>query len=70
MPDDYFLRDTTGRKIEVWPGTFRLNLTRPEVAEYQAHYAYQQMLKSGLMVDGCFFDNFMTLAALADPRYL
>ncbi len=60
VPDDYFLRDTTGRKIEVWPGTFRLNLTRPEVAEYQARYAYQKMLKSGFMVDGCFFDNFMT----------
>ena len=59
VPDEYFLRDTTGRKIEVWPGAFRLNLTRPEVAEYQARYAYQQMLKSGLMIDGCFFDNFM-----------
>jgi len=60
VPDEYFLRDTTGRKIEVWPGTFRLNLTKPDVAEYQARYAYQRMLKSGLMVDGCFFDNFMT----------
>ena len=59
VPDDYFLRDTTGRKIEVWPGAFRLNLTRPEVAEYQARYAYQRMLESGLMYDGCFFDNFM-----------
>ncbi len=39
VPDDYFLRDTTGRKIEVWPGAFRLNLTRPEVVEYQARYA-------------------------------
>ena len=59
MPDEYFLRDTTGRKIEVWPGAYRLNLTRPEVAEYQARYAYQRMLESGLMLDGCFFDNFM-----------
>lgn len=59
VPDEYFLRDTTGRKIEVWPGAYRLNLTRPEVAEYQAHFAYQRMLESHLMYDGCFFDNFM-----------
>jgi hypothetical protein len=59
VPDEYFLRDTTGRKIEVWPDTYRLNLTRPEVAEYQARYAYQKMIESGLMYDGCFFDNFM-----------
>jgi hypothetical protein len=59
VPDEYFLRDTTGRKIEVWPGAYRLNLTRPEVAQYQAHYAYQKMIESGLMYDGCFFDNFM-----------
>jgi len=59
VPDEYFLRDTTGRKIEVWPGAYRLNLTRPEIAEYQARYAYQRMIESGLMYDGCFFDNFM-----------
>ncbi len=59
VPDEYFLRDTTGRKIEVWPGSYRLNLTRPEVAQYQARYAYQRMIESGLMYDGCFFDNFM-----------
>jgi hypothetical protein len=59
VPDEYFLRDTTGQKIEVWPGAYRLNLTRPEVAQYQARYAYQKMIESGLMYDGCFFDNFM-----------
>ena len=59
VPDEYFLRDTTGKKIEVWPGAYRLNLTRPEVADYQARYAYQRMIESGLMYDGCFFDNFM-----------
>jgi hypothetical protein len=59
VPDEYFLRDTTGQKIEVWPGAYRLNLTRPEVAQYQARYAYQRMIESGLMYDGCFFDNFM-----------
>lgn len=59
VPDDYFLRDVNGKKIEVWPGAYRLNLTRPEVADYQARYAYQKMLESGLRYDGCFFDNFM-----------
>jgi len=59
VPDDHFLRDMTGRKIEVWPGAYRLNLTRPEVAQYQARYAYQKMIESELMYDGCFFDNFM-----------
>ncbi|MGC8792138.1 MAG: LamG-like jellyroll fold domain-containing protein [Bryobacteraceae bacterium] len=60
LPDDYYLKDTTGSRIEVWPGTYRLNLTKPYVAEYQARYAYQRILDSGLMVDGCFFDNFFT----------
>ncbi len=60
VPDDFFLRDTAGKKIEVWPGTFRLNLTRPEIAEYQARYAYQKMIANDLRYDGCFFDNFMT----------
>jgi hypothetical protein len=69
VPDEYFLRDTNGQKIEVWPGAYRLNLTRPEVAQYQARYAYQKMIESGLMYDGCFFDNFM-MSQLADPRHL
>ena len=37
----------------------RVSLTRPEIAEYQARYAYEKLLKSGLAYDGCFFDNFM-----------
>ena len=60
LPEDYYLHDTQGRRIEVWPGTYRLNLTKPYVAEYQARYAYQKMLDSNLMYDGCFFDNFFT----------
>ncbi len=60
LPEDYYLHDTKGRRIEVWPGTYRLNLTKPYVAEYQARYAYQKMLDSNLMYDGCFFDNFFT----------
>ncbi len=57
---DYYLKDVNGNPIEVWPGSYRLNLTRPEVAEYQARYAYQTWLDSGMMADGVFFDNVMT----------
>jgi hypothetical protein len=60
LPEDYYLHDTTGSKIEVWPGTYRLNLTKPYVAEYQARWAYQKMIDTDLMYDGCFFDNFFT----------
>ncbi len=60
LPDSYYLKDTSGRKIEVWPGSFRLNLTQSAVAEYQAHYAYQRMLDAGMLYDGMFFDNVMT----------
>ncbi|MGD0577841.1 MAG: LamG-like jellyroll fold domain-containing protein [Bryobacteraceae bacterium] len=58
LPEDYYLHDVNGKRIEVWPGSYRLNLTKPYVAEHQANYAYQLMLDSGLMYDGCFFDNF------------
>ncbi len=63
VPEDYYLHDTQGNRIEVWPGTYRLNLTKPEVAEYQARFAYQKMLDSDLLYDGCFFDNFFTTQA-------
>jgi hypothetical protein len=60
LPDDYYLKDVNGNKIEVWPGSYRLNLTKLYVAEYQARYAYQQMLDGGLLYDGVFFDNVFT----------
>ena len=60
LPDDYYLKDVNGNRIEVWPGSYRLNLTKPYVAEYQANFAYQTVLDTGLMVDGVFFDNFFT----------
>jgi hypothetical protein len=47
-------------RIEVWPGSYRLNLTKPYVAEFQARFAYQQIIDNDLLVDGCFFDNFFT----------
>ncbi len=37
--DDYFLKDIHGNKIQNWPtpGSYLLNLTKPEVATYLAH---------------------------------
>ncbi|MFZ0828944.1 MAG: LamG-like jellyroll fold domain-containing protein [Verrucomicrobiia bacterium] len=60
LPDDYYLKDIHGNRIEVWPGSYRLNLTKPYVADYQAQFAYQTVLGTGLMADGVFFDNVMT----------
>lgn len=61
LPDDYYLKDVNGSKIEVWPNVYRLNLTKGYVADYQAQYAYDKVVTDGgLLVDGCFFDNFMT----------
>jgi hypothetical protein len=57
LPEDYYLHDIYGNRQEVWPGCFRLNMTRPYVAEYQARWAYERLLENGLMLDGCFFDN-------------
>ncbi|MDI6770841.1 MAG: putative glycoside hydrolase [Anaerolineales bacterium] len=58
--EDWYLHDVNGDRIEVWPGSWRINLTNEAVAEYQACYAYQTLLDSGLMADGVFFDNVMT----------
>ena len=58
--DAWYLKDVNGNPIEVWPGSYRINLTKPEVAEYQACYAYQSWLASGYQGDGVFFDNVMT----------
>ena len=58
VPESAYLHDTKGNRIEVWPGAWRLNLTRPEVATMQAQLAYDQMLKVNLALDGMFFDNF------------
>ncbi len=60
LPDDYYLRDVNGNRIEVWPGSYRLNLTKPYVAEHQADVAYQTLLDCDLMADGVFFDNVFT----------
>ena len=58
VPESAYLHDTKGNRIEVWPGAWRLNLTRTEVATMQAQFAYDQMMKVNLALDGMFFDNF------------
>ena len=58
VPESAYLHDTKGNRIEVWPGAWRLNLTKPEVAVMQAQFAYDQMMKVNLAQDGMFFDNF------------
>jgi len=60
LSDDYYLKDVNGKKIEKWPGVYRLNITKDYVAESQANYAYQTVLDTGLMADGVFFDNVQT----------
>jgi len=60
LSEDYYLKDVNGDRIEVWPNSFRLNLTKRYVAEEQARYAAQIILDSDLMYDGMFFDNVMT----------
>lgn len=57
IPESYFLHTTTGARIEVWPGSYRLNLTKPEVAAFQAQWAYDRLAESGFIHDGIFVDN-------------
>jgi hypothetical protein len=66
LPDDYYLKDIYGNKVEVWPGSYRLNLTKLYVAEHQAHLAYQLVLDNDLMFDGVFFDNVFTTQSWLD----
>lgn len=58
--DAWYLKDVNGNPIEVWPGSYRINLTKFAVAEYQACYAYRSWVASGYQADGVFFDNVMT----------
>ncbi len=57
LPPDAYLKDIHGHRVEVWPNMFRLNLTKPEVAETQARFAADLIRKNDMMFDGCFFDN-------------
>ncbi len=62
-PDDFWLQDINGNRIEVWPGAYRVNMTRLDVAEYMARNAYQLILDSDLMLDGIFIDNIFVRAS-------
>lgn len=57
IPESYYLHDVNGDRIEVWPGSYRLNLTRAEVADFQAQWAYQKMAEACFIHDGIFIDN-------------
>lgn len=61
IPESYYLKDTTGKLIEVWPGAFRVNIAKPEVARFKAQEAYKTIEDTGFMADGCFFDNFLLM---------
>ena len=63
LSESYYLHDIHGKRVEVWPGSYRLNLTKPYVADYQARSAYRLLLKNHLICDGIFFDNVMTSQA-------
>jgi len=59
LPDDYYLYDVNGNKIQYWPtpGSYLLNLTKPEVAAFLANEAYQYLVTNNLAYDGIFWDN-------------
>ncbi|MGA2132303.1 MAG: putative glycoside hydrolase [Bryobacteraceae bacterium] len=59
LPEDYYLLDVNGNKIQNWPtpGSYLLNLTKPEVANFLANEAYQYLAQNGLAYDGIFWDN-------------
>lgn len=61
LPADYFLKDVNGKRIEgSWSLLYKLNLTRPEVADFLADWAYRLNRDADFAFDGIFFDNFHT----------
>jgi len=62
QPDDYSLKDVHGNKIANWcvPEIYVPNQTKPEVAEFFARTAYQQLASTNFLADGIFFDQFNT----------
>jgi len=55
---DLLLKDVNGEPIEPWPGVYRFNMTRLDIAEMQADLAYQYAMDEEMPFDGIFFDNF------------
>ncbi len=60
VPKSWYLKDTEGRRICLWPGSFRLNVTNPEVVEYNARRIQKILSDSDYLFDGAFFDSFNT----------
>ncbi len=59
IPDEYYLRDVSGERITLWPGSHRLNLTKPEVVEFNARRIRETISAADLLFDGVFFDSFI-----------
>jgi len=61
FPDDYYMKDIHGHRIQIWNNaTYLLNLTKPEVAEAVANFCYQELVNSSFVYDGLFIDNVFT----------
>ncbi len=59
IPESYYLHDVSGQRITLWPGSFRLNLTNPDVVAFNVERVRRTMLGAELLFDGVFFDSFM-----------
>jgi hypothetical protein len=63
LPEEYYLHNitrpaATRGRIETWPGSYRLDVTNPEVQRYQANRMYSRVLgPDQLQFDGIFVDN-------------
>lgn len=70
-PESYYLHDTLGRRILIWPpDSYLFNLTKAEVAEFVAQQAYAGLVAGNFSYDGIFFDNFQhSLPALTQDFY-
>ncbi|TFG82338.1 MAG: hypothetical protein E4H20_07875 [Spirochaetales bacterium] len=58
VPESWYLRDADGQCICMWPNSFRLNVTIPEVVEYNARRIQKILVDSDYFFDGAFFDSF------------
>lgn len=60
-PSSYLMKDTHGNPILEWgTGTYMLNMTLPEAAEWNANNIFQQLVQSQLAFDGIFLDSLST----------
>ena len=64
IPEEYYLLDVSGERITLWPGSYRLNLTKPEVVEFNVQRIQQRMLDADMLFDGVFFDSFILAVSI------